>query len=48
VAWRYFSSAVVVAIVVGLGLALSGCDHILTNREGSAGGHGGGGGCGCN
>jgi uncharacterized protein DUF4266 len=23
-------------------------DHILTNREGSAGGHGGGGGCGCN
>jgi hypothetical protein len=68
----------VVAIVVGLGLALSGCgraavratekelladqvmvfdedpqaasadDHILTNREGSAGGHGGGGGCGCN
>jgi len=23
-------------------------EHILTNREGSAGGRGGGGGCGCN
>jgi hypothetical protein len=23
-------------------------EHVLNNREGSAGGHGGGGGCGCN
>jgi hypothetical protein len=23
-------------------------DHVMTNREGAAGGRGGGGGCGCN
>jgi hypothetical protein len=28
--------------------AASAEDHVLTNREGSAGGRGGGGGCGCN
>jgi hypothetical protein len=37
-----------VMVFDGDGQEASADDHVMTNREGAAGGRGGGGGCGCN